>query len=133
MWQILLDRIKILKRRIKPRNCVLPFMRCPAIALLLDLGFSLFSIFIWSSKICHIHLLCNSLGYLWGNIQNVTLKLLPSEPITKHENASSNHDAARYLNISYFYLLLIIICVFRYRPPDVLLGSKDYTTSLDIW
>ena len=22
---------------------------------------------------------------------------------------------------------------FRYRPPDVLLGSTDYTTSLDIW
>ena len=35
--------------------------------------------------------------------------------------------------------LIVINCycfcfiIARYRPPDVLLGSKDYTTSLDMW
>ena len=41
-----------------------------------------------------------------------------------------HNQSAKLSNQADYWFCFIIA---RYRPPDVLLGSKDYTTSLDMW
>ena len=40
---------------------------------------------------------------------------------------------SKFLDLFSPLLQVLHNCYHRYRPPDVLLGSTNYTTSLDMW
>ena len=73
-----------------------------------------------------------------------TLTLMKLLHFGKYKNVFSlksfcNFEQFYFLRSKNYCLIKLILHILfagnldRYRPPDVLLGSKDYTTSLDIW